>query len=443
MCGFVIKEQEEDYEILIPQKIKYDEIELILVQINLCRYKDKALSGMALKNIKKIFETIDDKGKQCIVRFLYDWDGKGMDAEPEQIDIVLTHMQQLEEILKSYGHIIFVQQGVFVGNYGEMHGSKYLSREDMRTLINQLAQVTDEQTFLAVRTPAQWRKTTQISDVQGSEFSDSALANRLSLYNDGMMGTEQDTGTYGILSKTEVDLLDPWNREEELEFQNELCKVVPNGGEVIIENPVNDFKNAVESLATMHVTYLNRAYDANVLNKWAETIVSEEGCFDGMDGLSYIERHLGYRLLINSTDFSYDFWKDTLSIDVNLQNTGFAPMYRKPNVYLIIHREEDGIRYIYELLDDVRTLTGGNDKDDVLTIHKDIVLDGFEEGTYSVYFYMKDPDSGYHIQLANEQDEGEMGYLIGEIEVEPKEVWLENLGIRSVDLQGVKSIFDK
>lgn len=422
MFGFVIKEQEEDYETLVSQKIGNDEgVQLILVQINLCRYKNDMLSETALKNIEGIFTGLEAKGKQCIVRFLYDWDGKGIEAEPESIEMILTHMRQLEPVLEEYKNIIFVLQGVFVGNWGEMHGSKYLSREDMRTLINQLVEVTNEQIFLAVRTPAQWRKITQISDVAGSEFAGSTLANRLSLFNDGMMGTEQDTGTYGILSKTKVDYTEAWNREEELEFQSELCKVVPNGGEVIIENPVNDFENAVESLATMHVTYLNSAYDRNVLNKWAETTVSEDGCFDGMDGLSYIERHLGYRLLIKNTDLFYLFWKDTLSVYINLQNVGFAPMYKNPNVYLVIHEENKDISYTYELPDDVRVLAGGNDKEDVLTIHTDIALEDFEEGKYTIYFYMQDLDSGYHIQLANEQEETEWGYLIGEMEVESKE----------------------
>ena len=118
---------------------------------------------------------------------------------------------------------------------------------------------------------------------------------------------------------------------------------MPNGGEVIIENPLNDCENAVDSLATMHVTYLNRMYDQNVLNKWAESVVTKKGSFYGMDGLSYIEQHLGYRLLINNTLLDYDFLLDKLSVAVNLQNVGFAPLYKEPEACFAIQNKTTGI----------------------------------------------------------------------------------------------------
>ena len=64
-------------------------------------------------------------------------------------------------------------------------------------------------------------------------------------------------------------------------------------GEVIVDNPYNNLENAIADLKTMHVSYLNEDYDRNVLDKWAATVVNTDDCYDGMDGWSYVERHLG------------------------------------------------------------------------------------------------------------------------------------------------------
>ena len=88
-------------------------------------------------------------------------------------------------------------------------------------------------------------------------------------------------------------------------FQEKLCSRVPNGGEVIIDNEYNDLECAIADLKTMHVTYLNQDYDAAVLEKWASSAVQTSDCFDGMEGLSYIERHLGYRLVLSDVFMQY------------------------------------------------------------------------------------------------------------------------------------------
>lgn len=44
--------------------------------------------------------------------------------------------------------------------------------------------------------------------------------------------------------------------------------MVPNGGEVVLDNKYNDIDNAAKDLASMHVSYLNNAHDLAVINKW-------------------------------------------------------------------------------------------------------------------------------------------------------------------------------
>ena len=66
-------------------------------------------------------------------------------------------MEQVGPVLNEHKKAIYLMQGIFVGNYGEMHGSKFLGQEDFMTLLNTFLDVTDDSLFLSVRTPAYWR----------------------------------------------------------------------------------------------------------------------------------------------------------------------------------------------------------------------------------------------------------------------------------------------
>lgn len=404
--GFRIEDQQMDYEQTVRQRYQHDtDTTITQVQINLQAYRDREISQMGLDNIENLFCALESIDKRLIVRFLYDWNGESAQQEPENLDIILTHMQQLEEILYRHRQQIFVMQGLFIGNWGEMNGTPYTNAEDMRRLTRKLEQVTDPSIYLSVRMPAQWRKITQTADP--------LRASRLGLFNDGILGSESDYGTYGFQNAEEAGDFRPWSREEELDFQEKLCRQVPNGGEVIVDNHYNDFDKAQKDLAVMHITYLNRDYDQKVLRKWSEETVEEEGCFDGMDGLTYIERHLGYRLYIADTQLTYHWLRNHLSVSIELKNAGFAPIYREPDVYLTVCGEKGSLTYTFE--EPFNQLAGGIHSDEALTLQARIPLGEISGSEYRVYFSMVDRDTGKHILLANEQKEETEGYFLGRI----------------------------
>lgn len=415
--GFTISDEEVDYEWHVSQYLCRDTDELVLLQINLCNYAEGDISSKGMENINALFSELVQTDKHYIIRFLYDWEGKGKEKEPKHIETVLKHMQQLEPIFNKYQDVIFTHQGIFVGDCGEMHGSKFLARSDMKTLLSQLVEVTPSTIFLSVRTPQHWRIVTESSEP--TNLTEHKFAYRLGLFNDGMMGTLQDTGTYGVNSKVEAGDFEKWNREEELAFQNELCKSVPNGGEVVIDNYVNDFPNAIQAMETMHITYLNRLHDKKVLDKWASFVITEEGCYKGMDGLTYVDRHLGYRLLIKDVSLNYEHNQDKLTVEINLQNVGFAPVYKEAEMFCVIKKANSTDFISFQIQEDVRSLSGGKEADKILAIQKEFELSGYTPGQYDLYFYIKDVITGKHILLANEQDEEMYGYKIGSIIIEP------------------------
>jgi len=415
---FMIKEEQTDYEELIETIYQNDtDTNLMLIKICLQNYRENPISKRGIENIKKLFDALESFDKQMILRFMYDDEGKGEQYEPGSLDIILQHMKQLEPILLEHSRQIFILQGLFTGDWGEMNGTRYDKAEDMERLAVRLAEVTDESVYLAVRTPAQWRSIIQSSDPTADILSGNQLAARLSLFNDGLLGNRSDYGTYKTEDSNGVDPLGRWNREEELDFQGELCRYVPNGGEVINDNPYNDFENAVKGLEERYITYLNKDYDQAVLKKWEKETVTEAGCFYGMDGYTYIDRHLGYRLLITDIHLEYSKKQRCISAEISLKNVGFAPLYKEPEINIVLYNEEKDELMSKEVSYDIRKLAGGEEAGMCQTVYAEIPVSELSKSDYIVYFSIEDPDSGKHILLANEQDEEEYGYRIGVVKM--------------------------
>lgn len=412
---FMITDEKVNYWQVVQEMYRDDRsTSLSLVEINLQNYRDGEVSKTGMANIGKLFQALGDLDKQLILRFVYDWDGENEKYEPETIDIILLHMEQMEDVLREASGQIFIIQGLFTGNWGEMNGTKYFGDGALFRLTERLDSVTEPSIYLAVRTPEQWRRITGLPEVSEEALKEHLLAGRVSLYNDGMLGNESDYGTYRAY---EVQGKTVSEREKELAFQEELCRFVPNGGEVINDNIYNDFDNAVKDLARMHVTYLNEGHDQMVLKKWKEAKVKEKGCFKGMDGYTYIERHLGYRLLIKKAEFHHNTFMDHIEVSVVMRNDGFAPLYSNPKAELVFYDKDQGGCLIYEMSGDLRKLPGGNETEKTLALRADIPLEDLLHVKYEVYFALIDACTGERIFLANEQDAEEYGYDIGTIEL--------------------------
>ncbi len=385
---------------------------LALLQFNLRNYADSPVSEAGLRQLNDILAAWRSTGRQLIVRFLYDWDGDALEQEPQNLSLILNHMSQTADVINDYSDCVYILQGIFVGAWGEMHSSNYMNAEDMRTLIRHLAAATDPDIFLAVRTPEQWRTVVRNPDpLSPEEAFDGSLAARLGIYNDGMMGSETDMGTYAdadaFFSRTGFEKR---SRQAELLFQEALCHYVPNGGEAVIANPYNDFSPAVQNLAQTHVSYLNSAYDEAVLSKWKESVYQGGNLFDGMNGYDYISRHMGYRYVLRSSDFSY---ARPASLFLVLENVGFSGSYRAFDVALTLKRSDSSQEYTFPIQTDTRFWIPGED----IRIETSLEIQELTAGTYEIFLYISDPVSGFPIFLANEESDDAGGCYVGALTI--------------------------
>ncbi len=374
---------------------------LELLEFNLQNYAAGPLSDAALQSLNELLAAWHSTGRQLIVRFLYDWDGNAREREPGSLDQILTHMSQTAEVVNQYTDCVYILQGLFIGSWGEMHGSNYEGYEQMLTLINHLESVVSEDIFLSVRTPKQWRTLSGSSEPPAQDQAfDGSLPSRLGLFNDGMLGSSTDLDTYWDPNDpASAPLTGKLTREEEIAFQNRLCNYVPNGGEVVIDNPYNDFEAAVADLSTSHVSYLNGNYDQNVLDKWKASTCTEDSPYNGVNGLDYISAHLGYRYVVRESGFSHagPFEKDA-RLTVTLENTGFSGCYRPFNVFLFMRHTGTQWTYKIPVETDTRFWTSGtsNHLEIPLNVHDYIA------GTYDLYLKICDPVTGCEVLLAND-----------------------------------------
>ena len=420
MYGFTLSEEDpEDMTKRTKQYINSGSLQLMLVQINLKNYSETDLSDNALEQLDRILAEIHDAKRQVIMRFLYDWDGRARETEPDNIEQITRHMDQIGPVISRYADEVFLLQSTFTGNSGEMTQTNFGSHEDNRLLMSHLAQVTDPSIYLAVRTPSHLRGITQSRTPVSLETAyNGSLGSRLGLYNDGMLGSSFDLGTYDNTPNTDTTAPeDKGTREEEINFQNYICQFVPNGGEAVLyDDPYSDLENAIPDLAKMHVTYLNCDHDADVMDKWKESVYHGGDCFDGTSGYDYVAAHLGYRYVMTDSFFSYDALDDTSgTLSLTIQNTGFAPAYRLFNGAITIENVSTGLKLILPVSIDNRKIGGGSQADFTFPL----VLHGLTEGSYSVFFSLSDPYTGQIIQFANEDTDASGNVHIGTLNVEP------------------------
>ncbi len=339
-------ERPVEQEVWLDENCRQEGLALALIDIG--DYRACGIPQEALAHMGRIMEFFREKQMQVILRIVYDNEGKGMEKEPLTISMVKRHMEQIGGTLLPYMEDILVLQGIFVGNWGEMHGSKFLDRESMGALADALYRATQGRCFLAVRTPAQWRAVTE-------DRAQSGLEKRLGLYNDGIFGSETDLGTYGSLPRAQAGETGSWSRAEELEWQDQCMDRTPNGGEILSGETLKGYRQAAEELARMHVSYLNSIYHPEQLEHWRQETVSEEGCWRGVSGCDYIGRHLGYRFIVrNVTE------RKGRGLDVTVENVGFGNLCQEAECFLVTEYR-DGRRVLRHLNADPREWRSGQE----------------------------------------------------------------------------------
>lgn len=349
---FVISE-EPDFDNLVWSLADGDVI--ALVRIDIGRRQPGVGTGSPftdaeLDRADRILTWFEKHSREVILRITYDTEGKGMEHEPSLIKNVAGHMRQLGPVIAAHADNIIVHQGIFVGSWGEMHDSKFLSENAVCELYETLVSACGNKVRIAVRTPMQHRFIMKyLTRYMGTGNADTDTdILRPALYNDAILSSEDDMCTYA------------GGRTVWADYQDEVCTYAVCGGEAIHDNPLNDYDNAVKELANMHITYLNRQYDTAVLDKWRSN-----------NGYDYIGTHLGYRFVVTDTAVGRDAEEETGSktqtgvgsiyINVRIANRGFACVYDRVRLLAEFRGKDGGCISRAEVMSDMSRIKPGDE----------------------------------------------------------------------------------
>lgn len=414
--------------------IDCEEEELVLLLIDIHAFRGcEQIPKEALEYFSSILTFFEQHDKGIILRIVYDTKGRGMENEPSSIKIVKSHMKQLGSIIcehmskkESLPGKILVHQGLFVGSWGEMHGSKFLSEARMKELSDTFLEATKGSCPIAVRKPVQLRqlscKKTASSPLQNASNTN------FTLFNDAIFGSETDLGTYGAygtirksaLSENSEREKTSWVREDELSWQQSFMQQSFCGGEVlggmntVSESSGNtdypqstlDWNQVVADLAKMHVSYLNSIYSKEVLDDWKSHRIMWNG--EEISEYDYIGRHMGYRFTVTQVKISKNV------ITLTIKNTGFANLCEEAVCRLILTENNENIK-AFEIKSDPRTWNSGTDT----VIESPILQEIWPQQSQQTKIFLQliRKRDGRIIEWANEEYDHKVGGVMMELEV--------------------------
>ncbi len=352
-------EKEPDFEELFWCLQKEETLALVI--LNIGAYREAPLDAVALERICRILNFFEKYAYDVILRVTYDHEGNAVEREPFFFKQVLKHLEQLIPVVKEFTKTVFLWQGMLIGNWGEMHTSRFLSAEKMKQLWSIMKTGLEDTMFLAVRRPSMWRM------LHPEECGKEQItADITGLFDDAIFGSDSHMGTFGKEPKEAVGWDSLWCREDELAFEEQLCRSVPNGGEAVCgEGYGENFtpESTLWVLKKMHITYLNQAYDEKILQIWKQWEWQNESFYQ------YVGRHLGYRFFIKSVQVVPDKRKDTVQVLVTVENTGFANFYQDADV-LLECVDEFGQQEFARFATDIRTWDSGMTQEIFCTLNK-------------------------------------------------------------------------
>lgn len=334
---YTFKLEKMDYNEL--DWLYYNENEtLALLLIDIGSYSSKNIDNGALGFFRYILRKFQEKGKEIILRIVYDTEGNGIQKEPSLFSQVAIHMQQLGSIVKENADNIFVYQGLFIGSWGEMHTSKFLSKEKLKILYIKWMQETGGNVKISFRTPVQTRLVKE-KNINGMDIG---------IFDDAIFASPTNLGTFGTLDESGWEK--PWCKDKELGFARKISEKIPCGGEAVAGDSLPTPDETIKLLKDMNISYLNCIHDAKILEYWKSQYSKKYGNI-----YSYISMHLGYRITVKDVKLC----RNSASLKILFANNGFSCIYFETCLMLVIE-EPGGIISEKEIPFDARQLMPGN-----------------------------------------------------------------------------------
>lgn len=290
---------------------------LMLYQVNLSSYRAGPLPQSFLDALNARLAAGRAAGVKFILQAAYSFDSSGNDAP---IDVVLQHISQLKPVWTQNADVIPFLKAGFIGAWGEWHSSTNgLDSDANRTAIKDaLLANTPSSMIVHFRAPDDFAKW------YPSNPSAAASA-RIGFHNDCYLANDTDAHTFNGLNDPMREYVKSMTRNTG--FGGETCDNVSNPEQRRIT-----CEQALSEGAAYHKTWLHVLYSDQFINSW-----KSNGCF------AQISRSMGYRLQLDRVAHPTSATRgSSVSIDVNLRNTGWARLFSKRPVVVTLRNKSTG-----------------------------------------------------------------------------------------------------
>ena len=284
------------------------------------------ISSTFLEKIQTSLDALREGGAKCVLRFAYSdgyTEGTPMNNEDPEVSVVLRHVEQIKPILQKNEDVIFVMQAGFVGTWGEWYYTGHFNfqpssdadYQPRKQLTEALLKALPTSRQVALRTPQFKMRMYGLSlkdTLTAKTAHDGSTKSRLAGHNDCFGAAADDYGTFD-------------QEQGDREFWKRDTRYTIMGGETCGVSQYCTCPASLKDVEDYHWTYLNIAYNSDVLKRWKTS-----GCYDE------IINRLGYRLVMKELDRSEkvaagrNCW-----LTFRLENTGFAAPMNSRDAILV------------------------------------------------------------------------------------------------------------
>ena len=363
-------------ESTLDSKKSSEKMSIILVHYYLDSYRTNAtIPDKILNAFDEDMEVLRSKGMKAIIRFSYVDHASNETADDAAWSIVQEHIKQYESHWKANADVIFCFQAGIVGAWGEWYYTKnYGNKVDYmndarRQVVDALLAAVPSDRCIQLRTPK--FKTTYLNSSKAlteAEAWQNTPKARLAQHNDAFLYDYDNMGTYQDTAKEK-----PWLAQETL--------YVPIGGETDITDADlakewATYDKTIAEMSRLHWTFIQSGYAETTTNMWRNN-----GTFDELN------RRMGYRFQLVKATFSDAVAPGAkMSVNMQIKNTGFAPLYNERPVYIVL---KNGSKvYKIKMAAEPRKWKPNGV---VSTVNEQITIpSNVPEGTYQLYLWMPD-----------------------------------------------------
>ena len=174
---------------------------------------------------------------------------------------------------------------------------------------------------------------------------------------------------------------------------------MPYGGEVI--NPksrLHDVDKCLPEMKELHLSYLNLRWNEKVISKWKNSkytkLCGNDESYYGETAFTYIQNHLGYRFVLESSELEYPKDYATMKIKLQIKNVGFGNLNKSKKTTIILSDAKGRVTQI-----PVGNWKGKN----IYKIYLNLKKYDLKKGKYQIYLKVDNGCGKFVVRFANKK----------------------------------------